>query len=477
MTLNKYKRMINQDMNQFSRTKYYKGIRDHHYVLDAASLVDICRHRITQIVRFRGDLPHPGLLTLDSTLKSCEDLIQEYLNMLLSKEQRIMAEWNEKIDKVERIDNDASVDFDLSITCGSSMSMLMKTAIKLKIITQKKNRYLRIGLNSNQNASKENPSTIRSNLAEDNFLSGLSPKSLKKKEKKNLENDLKKLENNTKSKTWKFENTTKHKYSKIKRGPDDSLLFNLVLILQLCCVRLEDADSNMCGANIAKHRSQYLSYKMASSFINSSLEWDEYQNMTRKRKNSDLESIYEDSAGLSHFDEEVFREDRFQKGFGRNLLPFSIHKEQTLWSSLSRNNKLVCIGTIGLGTLFLTKGKQKDKNENTNKVRFALKLILTACSVTIIRRRWMLLTMNARLSNSSVAIDLWQQKWVVHQSLYLREDKKLNEQRNYDIEDRRKAEPSAENHSSIGMTQASAQRLLESIPLESSEVSCSLNVH
>ena len=93
--------------------------------------------------------------------------------------------------------------------------------------------------------------------------------------------------------------------------------------------------------------------------------------------------------------------------------------------------------------------------------------------MAIVRRRWMLLTMNARLSHSTAAIDLWQQKWIVHQSLsHGRRNGNVNsDKKSSDLDDRLRAEPSAENHSSMNMANASAKRLIESIPFESSEVS------
>ena len=429
---------------------------DYHYILDAAFLLDACRNRIflienTSCQGYRQS--HPGLTTLDASLESCENLVHEYLLLLLAREK--LKKEGKQLNGI-----DLSVeDICDRITQETPMSGLKKTAIQLKILSQIKN-----------DANITNRTWKKK--VEDPFHIDQSPPKSKSIELTDSHNDpfyiratdtnidvkleTERIKSKTRRKSWKYENTTKHKYSQMNRSPEDSLIFNLVLALQLCFVRLEDADCNLCGHDKAKQRPPKHTLKSSSPFIHIDQIFDD-KFLYLKKDVDDKNDIIK------------VTNDRQGNNVELNQ-PFS-----SFWSS--NYNKILALGAFGVGSLVIRNLSQKsDAKDKESTIRNGIKALTMVCTAAVIRQRWMLLTMHARLRNSAAAIDLWQQKWIVHQTLpsyqnLMCGDKIKSKSTEIKDVDRMRAEPTAENHSSSNLVNASAQRLIETISFQSAEVS------
>lgn len=430
----------------------------HHYALDVAALLDACRRRICLIINSPGQYRHPRLVALDSTLESCENLVHDYLMSLLAREQEIVNEIEEN-----GANNNFSDNAHAQMSCGKSqVSMIMKIATKLRVAEEKK-------YNAYRNALKDyrKPKSIR-HYTDDYFPLDLSPTS-KERTRKGYSNKAnlgeKGFGRKDKQNSWKAQNTTKHKYSQINRGPEDSLLFNLVVSLQLCYLRLEDADSNLCGRENAMRRSDEMVLELAHSFINSDMDLDEYRTHVMKEshpngnKRRNLEKNYEF----------LLEDDQNESKTTSSIISNNCG---TFWPWSKRTGNLICVTALGIGGLLLGRTSQKmDQKQKEDMTRTTMKAVMIIGVSAVIRRRWMLLTMNARLINSTTAIDLWQQKWIVHQSLTSQPNHVRFDDNVLEITDRRKINVGDGKNSSSMMANARAKRFIESIPFQSAEVS------
>ena len=184
-----------------------------------------------------------------------------------------------------------------------------------------------------------------------------------------------------------------NKYSASK-GNKDSSLFRLIVTLQLCLVRIEEANSVLCNgkARAAKRvegRPRSVSFSLRNRF---------------SRSSSIISTGSDDDIKLSSSDD-------------------SETSQILSSSSESRSGKrpLMLVLAAGItfgGSYLLTSSSSKQRETTTNQEHVKLlttvgKAAATVVTASFIRKRWRILTMNARVANSSCAIEEWIFGWIV----------------------------------------------------------------
>jgi len=171
-----------------------------------------------------------------------------------------------------------------------------------------------------------------------------------------------------------------NKYCPSKSSKDSSL-FRLIVTLQLCLVRIEEANSVLCNGQArasvrCEGRSRSSSFLHTSSSGSSS---DEIQMST-----SD--------------DSETFRTPD-------TIVP----RNDQSW----RRTQFLAVSGIAIGGVyFLTSRTRSRELEQAKVVKVAGKVAIGAATASFIRKRWRILTMNARLANSEAAVEDWIFHWV-----------------------------------------------------------------
>ena len=183
------------------------------------------------------------------------------------------------------------------------------------------------------------------------------------------------------------------------RSNKDSSLFRLIVTLQLCLVRIEEANTVLCNGSAcaparAKGRPRSVSFQSknsgfvprSSSNVSSSSYWI-------KASNSD------DSSELST--QSIHHSSSSELG----------SRERSDW----RRSKLLAVVTLSLGgTYYLTTSTKSNETSLHNSKFFAIasKSAAVIYSASYIRKRWRILTMNARIADSSYAIEEWIFSWI-----------------------------------------------------------------
>jgi hypothetical protein len=155
------------------------------------------------------------------------------------------------------------------------------------------------------------------------------------------------------------------------RSTTESLLFRLIVALQLCLVRIEEADNIICGKRPSSNSSNHTSFVSQRNG----------RHITTKPK------------GLHECNQT--RVDK--RNSGRKL-------------------KIVGVSLAAMGTAFWVGKTVKTKQDGIEAARTAGKAIIVTSSAILIRRGWMIICMNARLANSSAAIEEWRHQWLVFKS-------------------------------------------------------------
>lgn len=168
------------------------------------------------------------------------------------------------------------------------------------------------------------------------------------------------------------------------RSPEDSLLFTLIVHLQLCMVRIEEADIVLCGWENAKRRSdQALSETLHGS-----------KKKCPAKTGSDVAN-----------EDDTTNE--------------AVQLAQSSWR---RPNAVVLglIAGLGAGVIVSRREKAQSKDDYDQQRR----ILATVAKVTggivaasYVRRGWRVLGINARLTHTTTALEDWQHQWVLVQSI------------------------------------------------------------
>jgi hypothetical protein len=160
------------------------------------------------------------------------------------------------------------------------------------------------------------------------------------------------------------------------RSSNDSNLFRLIVTLQLCFVRIEEANSVLCRGKAGLQSGD----PIATSGRYRS---DSIQDDLRFCSANKIDSDFAVSTVV------VAESDR---SIGRlRLLTFAF---------------------LGIGATFYLTTTSKTKDERIQLAKSAGKMTLGVATASLVRKRWRILTMNARLANSGDAIEDWIMQWI-----------------------------------------------------------------
>lgn len=160
------------------------------------------------------------------------------------------------------------------------------------------------------------------------------------------------------------------------RSSNDSNLFRLIVTLQLCFVRIEEANSVLCRGKAGLQSGD----PIATSGRYRS---DSIQDDLRFCSANKIDSDFAVSTVV------VAESDR---SIGRlRLLTFAF---------------------LGIGATFYMTTTSKTKDERIQLAKSAGKMTLGVATASLVRKRWRILTMNARLANSGDAIEDWIMQWI-----------------------------------------------------------------
>jgi len=152
---------------------------------------------------------------------------------------------------------------------------------------------------------------------------------------------------------------------------EDPLLFRLIVVLQLCQVRIEDADRILCGRRRAELRSQ----EMVERKIN--------ENHEQSTSTIEVNNAPADLPQLNPH-----------------------HRS-------SSKAKLIGISIAGMGAATILGRRYKDPEERRDLLFTAGKTVASVTALMTVRRGWVLLGMSARLAHSATALEDWQHQWVI----------------------------------------------------------------
>ena len=350
--------------------------REHHYALDAASLLFACRRRLRAVLE--EDQTRQRLAELDVALHSTERLLHFHLLALVESYERRNSLRSLLSD--ERDGDD-----------GSSADTLMGTVARLEcLIERSRQRQLQRSAQQQKSRSRQNnqnplqrggaPSVAgrhgsygRQHQTNDHFRQGINS---------HFPMDLS---------VGQYAGDSSSSYASAAvasgtsrtpggggsfgtktRSPEDSLLFTLLVHLQLCMVRIEEADVVVCGYEKANRRSE--------------------QALLSEAKQDVAASTGEDDGG-----------------------------EHQISSSWRRPNAVVLGLLAGLGAGIVVSRREKAQQSDFGQQR---RILSTAAKVTggvvaasYVRRGWRILGINARLTHTTTALEDWQHQWVLVTSI------------------------------------------------------------
>jgi len=182
------------------------------------------------------------------------------------------------------------------------------------------------------------------------------------------------------------------KYSPSKSDKDSSL-FRLMMTLQLCLVRIEEANSVLCNG---KARASIRCTGGRPRSI--SFQSEEIPRFSPRR------TVSNDGITVSLSDDSE-TSNAIQPSSSSDM------ERDTSW----RKYKLLVLASVTMGgTYFLTSSKSsKETNQDQYKlVAIAGKAAVGVATASFIRKRWRILTMNARVADSAEAIETWIFGWI-----------------------------------------------------------------
>lgn len=348
--------------------------REHHYALDAASLLFACRRRLRAVLE--EDQTRQRLAELDVTLHSTERLLHFHLLAL--------------VESYERRNSLRSLLSDERGGDGSCADTLMGTVARLECLIER-SRQRQVQKKSAQqrkNRSRQNQNPLqrggapavagrhgsygRQHQTNDRFRQGINshfPMDLSVGQYAGDSSSsytsaaVASATSRTPGGGGSFGTKT--------RSPEDSLLFTLLVHLQLCMVRIEEADVVVCGYEKANRRSEQALLSEAKHVT---------------------PSTGEDDGG-----------------------------EHQISSSWRRPNAVVLGLLAGLGAGIVVSRREKAQQSDFGQQR---RILSTAAKVTggvvaasYVRRGWRILGINARLTHTTTALEDWQHQWVLVTSI------------------------------------------------------------
>jgi hypothetical protein len=346
--------------------------REHHYALDAASLLSACRSRLRAVLE-EDQNRHQRLAELDVTLHSTERLLHFHLLAL--------------VESYERRNSLRSLLSDEQSGRGSTET-LMGTVSRLESLIDRSRQRQQHRSQKQQKKARSlqpqpgGPSVVggrhgrygRQHQMNDRFRRDV--------------NSHYPLDLPTGAGQYAGDSSSsfasaapvaprnqggRGPFGAKTRSPEDSLLFTLLVHLQLCMVRIEEADVVVCGYEKAMLRS----------------------------------------------DQAVLRETRKEKTGSKGAEDNA--EEHHISSSWRRPNAVVLGLLAGLGAGIFVSRREKVQQSDFDQQR---KILSTAAKVTggfvaasYVRRGWRILGINARLTHTTTALEDWQHQWVLVTSI------------------------------------------------------------
>mmetsp|Transcript_15385 Transcript_15385/g.25179 ORF Transcript_15385/g.25179 Transcript_15385/m.25179 type:complete len:920 (-) Transcript_15385:1666-4425(-) len=169
------------------------------------------------------------------------------------------------------------------------------------------------------------------------------------------------------------------------RSAKDSSLFRLIVTLQLCLVRIEEANSILCDG------SAVVAEKIISNDIIGRSRSDSFQ---RKPSISDLGFCRSSS---SEYETQI-------------RSPMPARSNQTNNPSW-KTHQLVAL-TIGVGGLALLSRRSNDREGQMQVMKTTGKVAAALTAASYIRKRWRIICMKERVASSADALEDWIFKWI-----------------------------------------------------------------
>lgn len=380
------------------------GAKDHHYAIDAARVLDQCRKRLQMITEYLGDKVNPSVLDMDRTLLSVEQLLHYHLFTLLEKEGGIAQDLDTSSSSssflfvsnsgsCDEDDQAARLDEALPQTaCGQTTSSLMKIANDLKQLTKKKHRRKRSlsfqnwkdqqGINNNLESLPNHAASKASfygQLSNQRLSQSASNSPIQARDGDDIDSFLSSPQHigepsSSSSFGLGHERPLSHSFppSTQEKSAIEFILFRLIVVLQLCLVRIEEAESILCGMKFYQTQAEYRS-KSSSNGPKEEVE--------RKRQKI---NVWHDRTKYTLLCTSGVLYSMVYYRSNKNQLRSSCHAGRNAFVSVAQN---------------FSKG-------------------LITGSVTLwLRRFWRILCMNARLFNSILSLEDLQQQWILIQSI------------------------------------------------------------
>jgi len=243
--------------------------------------------------------------------------------------------------------------------------------------------------------------------------------------------------------------------SQRKEGGINSLLFHLVTALQMCLLRIEDADAILSGdPDAARKRSECLVDELcAKEFV---LSRDLFRGTHMHTKGNCLINSTK-SINDCNINDQVLLHVKLpqQQPMAEN--------ERKMRLSLLRG-RIAWYGSLGLGCAVGTYKYvgRLETSQQKKIVRVVAKLTASMFIAIFLKKNFLRLQVRARLLDSASILRVWQQKWILASSVV-----QQNNMRKEVSYDRLIAEPSAEDHDRD--LKAASRHLLECVPLQSNK--------
>lgn len=167
------------------------------------------------------------------------------------------------------------------------------------------------------------------------------------------------------------------------RSAKDSSLFRLIVTLQLCLVRIEEANSILCDGEAR-----------AADRIGNDIGRSRSDSFQTKPSMSDLRFCRSSSS-------------EYDTQFQSTLASRSNQTNNTSW----KTHQLVAI-TIGVGGVALLSRRSNDREGQIQLLKTTGKIAAAMTTASFIRKRWRILCMNARVTNSAEALEDWIFNWI-----------------------------------------------------------------
>jgi len=169
------------------------------------------------------------------------------------------------------------------------------------------------------------------------------------------------------------------------RSSKDSSLFRLIVTLQLCLVRIEEANSVLCNGK-AQAATRCADRSRSGSFQSKTLGFSC--------------SSRSDGIHMSTSNDSETSQDMCQS---------SEHKDKSSWT---KSSMLALAGVTAGGALMLTLKSRKACNEQYKILKLAGRGAVGAATASYIRRRWRIFCIDARIADSGAKTEDWILNWI-----------------------------------------------------------------